>query len=120
MCQGAKLHRCWLGTSCDGPLTAERVAAAVFQEIEGLTNFDDAFIEVVTAESKRLDGDRAEQIARLSAEQQKTVREIDNVMAFIRGGNSSARGEPRKIPEIDELGRSGIDLCKSMHGLVQG
>ena len=59
MCQGAKLHRCWLGASCDGPPTAERIGAAIFREIEGLPDFDEAFIDAVTAESQRLDASQA-------------------------------------------------------------
>ncbi|HET6325195.1 MAG TPA: recombinase family protein [Planctomycetaceae bacterium] len=91
MCQGAKLHRCWLGTSCDGRLAAKRISAAVFEEIERLPDFDEALFEAITAESKRLDGDREEQLARLSASQHKVQREIDNLVAFIRGGDSSPR-----------------------------
>jgi len=91
MCQGAKVHCCWLGTGCDGPLAAERIGAAVFQEIEQLPDFDEAFIEAVSAESKRLDSDRAERQAQLSAQAHKLEREIANVMAFIRGGDSSSR-----------------------------
>ena len=91
MCQGAKLHRCWLGTSCDGPQTAERVAAAVFREIERLPDFDEAFVAAVTAEAKCLDGERAEQLVKLSADQRKLEREIDNLLSFIRGGDSSSR-----------------------------
>jgi hypothetical protein len=89
MCQGAKLHRCWLGVGCDGRLAAERIAAAVIQEIEGLPDFDVDFLEAVNAEAKRLDGERAGRQAELSAQVGKVEREIDNVMAFIRGGNSS-------------------------------
>jgi site-specific DNA recombinase len=96
MCQGAKLHRCWLGVGCDGRLAAERIAAAVLQEIEGLPDFDEAFLEAVNAEAKRLDGERAGRQSQLSAQVVKVEREIDNVMAFIRGGNSSPRVRPRQ------------------------
>jgi site-specific DNA recombinase len=91
MCQWAKAHCCWLGTACDGPLAAERVATAVSKEMEGLPDFDEAFIEAVNAEAKRLDDDRAERRAQLAAQALKLEREIGNVMAFIRGGDASPR-----------------------------
>jgi site-specific DNA recombinase len=89
MCQGAKLHRCWLGVACDGPLAAAKIADAVFQEIERLPDFDEAFVEAVNAEAKRLDGDRAERLAQLSGQGQKVRRDISHLVSFIRGGDSS-------------------------------
>jgi hypothetical protein len=53
--------------------TAERVATAVFQEIERFPDFDEDFVAAVTAEAKRLDGDRAEQLAKSSADQRCCV-----------------------------------------------
>jgi site-specific DNA recombinase len=91
MCTGAKIHRCWLGTAFNGPLAAERIATAVFHELESLPEFDEAFLASVNAEAKRLDGHRAERIAELSAHAQKLEREIGHVLAFIRGGDGSPR-----------------------------
>jgi hypothetical protein len=91
MCVGAKAHRCWLGTAFHGPTAAKRIATAVFREIESLPNFDEAFLDAVNAEAKRVDGVRVERLAELAAQAQKLEREISHVMAFIRGGDISSR-----------------------------
>tara|TARA_R110002072_G_scaffold301976_1_gene483172 strand:- start:2789 stop:3877 length:1089 start_codon:yes stop_codon:yes gene_type:complete len=41
MCSGAREHLCWNGVTADGPLTAERISNAVFQEISALPEFDE-------------------------------------------------------------------------------
>jgi DNA invertase Pin-like site-specific DNA recombinase len=110
MCQGAKDYRCWLGTSCDGPLAAERVSTAVVEEIERLPDFDEALIEAVTAESRRLDSDRDQQHAHLCRQVQRLDKEIGNIMVFIRGGDSSSRVREDLTRLEEELQRTRAEV----------
>ena len=104
MCQGAREHKCWNGITVDAPLTARKVAEALFAEIEGLVDFDSSFLAMVNEEADRLDGVRETHLRDLDKKLNQVRREIDNLMKFIRSGDSSnrVRAELRRLEEEEK------------------
>ena len=64
MCRGAREHACWNGITVDGPRAAEKLAEAVFREIENLPGFDDRFLESVNERALQLNTGREAKTAR--------------------------------------------------------
>lgn len=89
MCNGAREHRCWNGSTIDGPLAARKIAGAVYAEIEALPAFDEALLATVTEEAARVDAAREERRRELLQSSVKIWRGIGNVMEFIRNRDSS-------------------------------
>jgi site-specific DNA recombinase len=44
MCSGARDYRCWVGTTFDGKLAAERIASAILDEVASQPEFDAIFL----------------------------------------------------------------------------
>lgn len=91
MCTGAREYLCWNGVTADGPLTAERVSAAVLEEIQGLADFPETFHSLVNDEALKADEGRLQRVSDLNRKLQQLNHEADNLMRFIRGGDSSDR-----------------------------
>jgi site-specific DNA recombinase len=118
-CGGTRQHRCWHSVSVDGPLAAERIAGAVFAEIERLADFDTVFLEMVRAESVTGDASRAAKLKDMRQKLAVSESEMANLAAFIRRGDQSdwlrndlARLESdrrKHLASIDELQRLAGD-----------
>ncbi len=91
MCDGARAYSCWNGISIDGPLVAKKIADAVFQEVENMPGFDEAFLNLVNEEALAADSDRQQQLQQLRKKAQQCERTIDNYISFIEEGDSSER-----------------------------
>ena len=91
MCNGARGHLCWNGVTADGPLTAKRVSKAVFRAVAELPDFDETFLSLVNEEALKADEQRNRQLEELTRKSGQVEREIENVMRFIRGGDTSNR-----------------------------
>jgi hypothetical protein len=89
MCSGARQHVCWNGVTVDGPLAANRIAAAFLQEVAKLEDYDATFLAMVTEESSKLDSAREGRLKELSHTRERQEREIQNLVKFIREGGSS-------------------------------
>ncbi|WP_146501959.1 zinc ribbon domain-containing protein [Rubinisphaera italica] len=100
MCDGARSHVCWNGASVDGPLTAEKIMAAVFQAVEALPDFDDTFMAEVRQEIENIESRVPDERIRCQQQIEKLERELDNLVNFIREGNSSETVQ-REIPRIE-------------------
>ncbi|MEX0701797.1 MAG: recombinase family protein, partial [Planctomycetales bacterium] len=107
MCTGAREHRCWNGATIDGPFAAEKIATAVLAELEKLPEFDEAFVAAVNEEALRLDADRTERLAVLDRDAARLEREVENLVAFVRHGDSSERirAELGRLEEALRLNR---------------
>ena len=104
MCSGAREHLCWNGVTADGPLTAERISNAVFQEISALPEFDETLHSLVNEEALKADVQRSQQLEELTRKSDRLDREIENVLRFIRSGDSSDRVR-LELKELEQLAR---------------
>ena len=102
MCSGAREHLCWNGVTADGPLTAERISNAVFQEISALPEFDETLHSLVNEEALKADVQRSQQLEELTRKSDRLDREIENVLRFIRSGDSSDRVR-LELKELEQL-----------------
>jgi site-specific DNA recombinase len=89
MCGGAREHRCWNGVTFDGALAAARITSEAHAAIEELEGFDPAFLRLVHDEAGRLDEDRQRRIDGLTAQLGEIRLEVQNLLRFVRGGDSS-------------------------------
>lgn len=91
MCDGARGHSCWNGVTIDGPLATEKILSAILTEIEQLPDFDQKFLANVQNEARRLDQDLVKKQSQLESEIQRQEQVIENLLNYIRSGNSSER-----------------------------
>jgi hypothetical protein len=91
MCSGAREHLCWNGVTANGPITAERISNTVFQAIAALPEFDEILLRLVNEEALKADVQRSRQLEELTRKTGRLDREIENVLRFIRSGDSSDR-----------------------------
>jgi site-specific DNA recombinase len=89
MCKGARSHRCWNGATFDGVRAAKAIAAAVYDAVETLVEFDPAFLRMVREEGERLDADRCTRIGDVRAKRDRAAAEVANLMRFIKRGDES-------------------------------
>ncbi len=90
-CTGSREYRCWNAISVDGPLAAQKISQAVFDQIETIVDFDRSFQAMVNEEALRLDETREDRLRQTNRELRHVRQEIENVVEFIRGGDSSER-----------------------------
>lgn len=119
MCSGARLHRCWNGSTFDGPLAAGRIAAAVVDRVRQLPDFDLAFGQVLAEEHRSLSAGRDVALAELRGQLAGVERGIANLIAFARDGKHSAglreeleRLEDQKVRFSAELSRIEALPCQ--------
>jgi hypothetical protein len=91
MCEGAREHKCWNGITVDGPLAANRISELLFSEIQGQPDFGRAFMEMLSNEVRQLDAVHGTRLQEVVRHLRAVQREIANVMAFIRKGDTSER-----------------------------
>lgn len=115
MCTGAREYKCWNGVTADGPLTARMISAVVLAEIQTLPAFDETFLSLVNAEAEKADEHRQARINELDRRRQQLDREIDNLMRFIRNGDSSdrVRLELRQLEEQAQRINADLHLLTS-------
>jgi len=121
MCSGAREYLCWNGVTADGPLTAERISNAVFQEIAALPEFDERLLSLVNEEALKADGQRSQQLEELVRKSDRLDREIENIMRFIRSGDSSdrVRLELRQLEEsANEVKAAQVRLAATPSGVI--
>jgi site-specific DNA recombinase len=121
MCSGAREHLCWNGVTADGPLTAERISNAVFQELSALPEFDETLLSLVNEEALKADGQRSQQLEELTRKSDRLDREIENIMRFIRSGDSSdrVRLELRQLEEsANEVKAAQLRLAATPSGVI--
>ena len=77
MCDGARQYVCWNGSTVDGPLAAQKIAADVFELYEKLPDFDATFRSLVNEEADLADVDRQQRLQqlRIAPEPRNTHRE---------------------------------------------
>jgi site-specific DNA recombinase len=88
-CSGARLYRCWLGTTFSGPLAAERITSAILAEVASLPEFDATFLDLLRekyAAARAVATGRSTELDRL---QQNLGRQIVRVMALLIDGEPS-------------------------------
>lgn len=90
MCIGAKDYVCWNGVTVDGPLAAQKISIAVFEQINALEGFDETYLKMVQEEGRQLEA-RSE-IRRTEIDQQiaTLTRNIANLVGFLKSGQQSA------------------------------
>lgn len=106
-CSGALDYRCWNAITLDGPLAAQRISDAVFAEIVGLEEFDQAFVEMVSQEASNHHAARKARLRELQADIERVDQEIGNLMRYIRGGDDSLSVRE----ELQRLEREKHRLC---------
>jgi hypothetical protein len=100
MCEGARAYNCWNGITFDGPLGARSISATSLNEIEKLDAFDPVFLDKVNNQSRLADVARHGRLEAIDRKLQARQREIANLVAFIRGGDSEhVRNELRRLEE---------------------
>ena len=104
MCEGAREYKCWNGMTFDGTLGADRISEAAFGEIERLQAFDAVFLGKLNEEACLLDASRNARMEAIDRELTAVRGEIDNVISFIRGGDTSerVRAELRQLEEREK------------------
>ncbi|HBN78757.1 MAG TPA: hypothetical protein DD473_23690, partial [Planctomycetaceae bacterium] len=100
MCDGARSYQCWNGASVDGPLAAEKIMTAVFQVVQSLPDFDEALLDEIRNEIDQIELRVPDERNRIQQRIEKLERELDNLLNFIRDGNSSETVQ-REIPRIE-------------------
>ena len=113
MCQGAREHKCWNGVSVDGPLAAEKVSEAVFNELEALEDFDAAFIEMIERQNKKANQELSTKRQTLLNEIARNERELANIVRFIREGHESLAIRA----DLERLEREKIQLAYTLKEL---
>lgn len=89
MCNGAREHKCWNGITVDGPLAAQKISEAVFQEIESLEGFHEAFLDMVQEQARQANHERDTKLRDLSVAITRNERDLTNVAKFVRDGDHS-------------------------------
>ena len=90
-CDGSRNYKCWNAFTVDGPLAVEKLSQVVFSQIEALEDFDPVFLEMVNEEASRLDAARETRLRDLARDVTKVQRQMDNLVDFIRAGDTSNR-----------------------------
>ena len=91
MCDGCRHYHCWQAISVDGPLATSKITEAVFKAIEALPGFDPCLHEMLREEMIQKNDANTRRLREIERQLQKTDREIENVMEFIRSGTKSAQ-----------------------------
>lgn len=104
MCEGAREYKCWNGITFNGPLAAERFSQAALNEIRRLDDFDPVFLDNVNAGSHLLDAADDAQRRKNDCDLIVFRREADNMLTFIRGGDTSerVRAELRRLEDLEK------------------
>jgi DNA invertase Pin-like site-specific DNA recombinase len=89
MCSGAREYRCWNAVTVDGLSAAHKLAAAIFDCIATVPDFDQEFREMVIEETRRCDSDREHRRREIARQLERFDREISNVVQAIRDGGGS-------------------------------
>ena len=113
MCSGAREHRCWNGTTFDGPMAAERLSEAIYVEIEALPAFDGEFLALLEEEVALRGSSRDAELRANLAESQRVEHEMTNIVGAIRDYGSS----DILLAELKRLEQSQSDLAVSHHEL---
>ncbi|WP_339748301.1 recombinase family protein [uncultured Rubinisphaera sp.] len=101
MCDGARQHKCWNGTTFDGRLAAIKVATSVLEIAEQLPEFDNLLLEQVRHEAEEQDSDRQNQIRSLRLKEIQLCQEIGSLIDFVSKGDSS-EGIRQKLKEKED------------------
>ena len=102
MCNGAREHRCWLGTTFDGLGAAAKVTAAVFAAVEALEDFDSTFLEGVQGEARRLDAVREQKLLDLRQHLAKVENDLASIVENFKTRDQS-RPSAVLNAELDRL-----------------
>lgn len=86
MCDGAREYKCWNGVAFSAPLACHKVVAAVFDVLELLPAFDEAFLTLVNEEADRLDTERHEMSKKLDKAIQEKMGEIERLLDLAEAG----------------------------------
>ena len=90
-CSGLENYRCWNGFTVDGSLAAERIASAVFNEIQLLPDFEPAFLAQLTLKLAASSNSQKMLIDRSEAQLRSLASDIRNITdALARVGYSEA------------------------------
>lgn len=114
MCSGAREYRCWVGTTFHGPLAAERIAAAVFAEVQSLPEFDSILLDEMRREMAAARATVDGRLAGLSREAQTLTRQIRSTTNLLVADESS-RALREKLRELEsDLDRVMADRAELM------
>lgn len=99
LCRGASEYTCWNSITLNGPLAAEKMLAAVLDEIERLPGFDAELIAAVSAEVSQWGSAHAARVTAATREVERLLSESDLLSAAIRLGDPPQRlvGDLREI-----------------------
>jgi hypothetical protein len=115
VCRGAMDYKCWNAITVDGPLATERISEVVFAEIQSISDFDPAFLEMVNEEAIKRDSERDRSLRDVCAKIDGTDREIANLMRFIKAGDES----PRVREELRQLERQLLQFQYDKREIVE-
>jgi site-specific DNA recombinase len=101
MCSGARDYRCWVGTTFFGPLAAERIAAAVFVQVETLAEFDSILLDEMRREMVAARARVETRLTELSQREQTLGRQIRST-ARMRIEDENSKALKETLQELEE------------------
>lgn len=79
VCSGVRDYACWNAVNFDGILAGQRILDAVFTKLEGLPDFDEAFVAQVRDTEAALRSSRPTDLAAAEQAFQASERELENL-----------------------------------------
>ena len=89
MCSGAYDYNCWNGITLDGPLAAEKMAAAILEEIRHLPDFEDAFAASLEHEVNNLHERHSGRVSEIDRELTRIERQLEHLATAIAENGTS-------------------------------
>jgi site-specific DNA recombinase len=114
MCRGARDYRCWVGTTFPGALAAERIAAAVFAEVQSLPEFDGLLLDEMRRVMVAARATVETRLTDLSRQEQTLTRQIRSTTNLLVDAESS-QALREKLRELEsERDRVIVDRSELM------
>ena len=113
MCSGARGYQCWNGVSLDAVVAANKLATAVFEWMQSISEFDPLLIADLHSEFEQLLANRSSGRAQLEREMARIEREIANSLAAVRAGMHSTSLQM----DVQRLERERDDIRFKLHDL---
>lgn len=93
-CAGAYDYKCWNSITVDGPLAAQKISAAVFAEIAGLSEFDENLLSVTEDSIRERQQSQNKRLSQVQKSLKNLEQRLDNLIKSIEEyGPSQEIGE---------------------------
>ncbi len=107
LCRGASEYTCWNSITLNGPVAAEKMLAAVLDEVERLPGFDAELIAAVSTEVSQWGSAHAARVAAAVREVAKLQSASDKLSAAIQLGDP-----PQRL--VNDMRKNELELAEAI------